>query len=327
MFAKFISLKEYEEYSLGVESIEPVNRIAVRRTYCFREKKFTLDITDVLQQARKYLYRTSDGHVIETGLYEQPVKTWHNRPSIEISSQIGCSIRCIMCASGDLKFLRNLNSQELVAQVLQTKKLAMITQNDIAVSAMGTGETSLNHIQLTEAFNAITELYPGTEYRVATMGANLEALEYWAIKMPEPFQLVPSLHAASPETRKKIIPGSSNPYDFIQAIANFHDLRPASRILIKYIMIKDLNDSDREFDLLCKLIEPVKDFADIQFCVMNPTPCSLVRELVGTATEIINAWILRLQPQMKAKALSLYFIDAKEIACGQTTYRFLTSFK
>jgi 23S rRNA (adenine2503-C2)-methyltransferase len=303
--------------------IELENRINVRRSYATFDPEgiFYLDTSEVPQVAQKYLYQTQDGLVIETGVYQQPVKTWHGRPCIEISSQVGCAMRCIMCASGELKFVRDLTELELIEQVLLTKKLSGITQDNIAVSAMGTGETSLNYIHLTKALQAITAKYPGTEYRVATMGANLVALDYWAEHMPDPFQLVPSLHAATMKSRKRVIPGSHDIHKFIEAIVRFYTSRPKSQVLIKYIMMHDLNDSNADLDALLDLLYPVKDFACLQFCVLNPTPYSAANGLTRVDDNVINRWMEKLQPHFTKKMLSLYFINAHEIACGQTTLK------
>lgn len=314
--------------TLQLVSIEPESKILVRRIYPNQSSPIgELNVSEVPQTARKYLYRTFDDKIVETGLYAQQVKSWHDRPSIEISTQIGCPIRCIMCASGEIRFVRNLTDLEMVSQVLMTKELARITHDNIAVSAMGTGETSLNFVNLSKAFQVITKMFPGTEYRVATMGANLSAFDYWAKHMPDPFQLVPSLHSATQASRKRIIPGSTDINAFISAIVKFHNERPDSRVLIKYVMMQGINDADQDVDSLRRLLDPVKDFACLQFCILNSTPFSQANALNGTNDEIINEWMCKLQPDFSKNMLSLKFIDAQNIACGQTTSRFLSSYR
>ncbi len=226
----------------------------------FRENlKNNAVITDIKIKQRqisadktiKYLLEFADGNLAECVLMR-----FDNRPNLTacVSSQIGCPVGCVFCATGKSGFVRNLTSREIVEQV-------MIMQRDTGlrisnVVFMGQGEPLLNLDNVLEAINLINnEVGIGIRrITVSTSGIipglkRLKEIDFQAT-------VALSLHAPNHEIREKIMPIEKK-YNIKDVIEALKDLVNSTgrRATIEYTIIKGVNDSLEQAKEILQLLK------------------------------------------------------------------------
>ena len=191
---------------------------------------------------KKLLLRFSDGHQVETVLMKQ-----HYGNSVCLSSQVGCAMGCIFCASTTEGLFRNLTVAEIVGQLLLFESIIKEEVHSIVV--MGSGEPLQNFDHTMEALQFIHEKESfNIGYRRMTVSTcGLVPNIYRFAELELPITLALSLHATTDESRKKIMPiGATYALqDVLDAVAEYYR-RTERRVTFEYILIKDVNASDKE---------------------------------------------------------------------------------
>ncbi len=194
----------------------------------------------------KYLWRLHDGEMIESVLI--PSGT---RRTLCISSQAGCALGCVFCATGTMGFRRNLSPWEIAGQVREVV-LRDAADKPTNVVFMGMGEPLLNWpaVDVTlSILNHAEGLGIGARHiTVSTVGI-LPGMEKFAAR-PEQVRLAISLHAPTSERRRAIMPVEKK-YDLdavLTAAARFR-----KRVTFEYVLIGGKNDTDADADQLAKL--------------------------------------------------------------------------
>jgi 23S rRNA (adenine2503-C2)-methyltransferase len=195
---------------------------------------------------RKYLWRLPDGEAIESVLIPSGA-----RRTLCISSQAGCALGCVFCATGRMGFRRNLTPFEIAGQVreLILRDPALKPTN---VVFMGMGEPLLNwpavNVALT-ILNHPTGLGIGARHiTVSTVGI-VPGLNELA-KRPEQFRLAISLHAATPARRLELMPVEKK-YNLAKVLDAAGAFR--KRITFEYVLIAGKNDTDQDAVALARL--------------------------------------------------------------------------
>jgi 23S rRNA (adenine2503-C2)-methyltransferase len=158
----------------------------------------------------KALFRTHDGHAVEAVL----MRYRDGRRSICLSSQSGCPLTCTFCATGQMRFGRNLTASEILDQALHFRRVEAV---DNAVF-MGMGEPMLNLDAVLAAARRLPDL--GITHRrttVSTVGW-LPGLERFVDEVEEPIRLALSLHAAEPALRSELMPVNDR-YPLVEIVA------------------------------------------------------------------------------------------------------------
>jgi 23S rRNA (adenine2503-C2)-methyltransferase len=202
----------------------------------------------------KALFDTADGRPLEAVLmrYRAGAKgTGAGRRSICVSSQSGCPLTCRFCATGAMKFGRNLSASEILDQALHFRRIEAI---DHCVF-MGMGEPMLNLDAVLEACERLPDL--GITHRrttISTVGwiPGIEALA--ASEMP--LRLALSLHAAEEALRSELMPVNERyPLnDVIDACRAFYERR-RRRVFVEYVMLAGVNDRYEQALALARLLQ------------------------------------------------------------------------
>jgi 23S rRNA (adenine2503-C2)-methyltransferase len=210
----------------------------------------------------KTLFHTHDGKPVEAVL----MRYRHGRCSICLSSLSGCPLTCAFCATGQMRFGRNLTASEIVDQALHFRRLGPV---DHAVF-MGMGEPMLNLDAVAEAGRALPDL--GITHRrttVSTVGW-LPGLRRFVDEVDEPIRLALSLHAPNDELRSELMPVNDR-YPLVDVIAEcrrYFELR-RRKVFVEYVMLAGVNDRVEQARALVDLLGP-KVFK-VNLIPYNPT--------------------------------------------------------
>src|SRR5690348_4656286 len=182
----------------------------------------------------KTLFRTRDGHPVEAVL----MRYRDGRRSVCVSSQSGCPLTCTFCATGRMKFGRNLTASEILDQVLHFRRIEPVDH----LVYMGMGEPLMNLDNVLAAARKLPDV--GITHRrtgISTVG--------WAPgirKLTEadlPIRLALSLHAPEDALRSRIMPVNERyPLAEVLEACQEHYERKRRQIFIEYVMLAGVND-------------------------------------------------------------------------------------
>jgi 23S rRNA (adenine2503-C2)-methyltransferase len=194
----------------------------------------------------KALFDTADGRPLEAVL----MRYRDRRRSICVSSQSGCPLTCTFCATGAMKFARNLSASEILDQALHFRRVEAI---DHCVF-MGMGEPLLNLDNVLAACERLPDI--GITHRrttISTVGW-IPGIERLA-ESEMPLRLALSLHAADEALRSQLMPVNERyPLrDVLDACRAFYALK-RRRVFIEYVMLAGVNDRYEQALTLAKLL-------------------------------------------------------------------------
>jgi 23S rRNA (adenine2503-C2)-methyltransferase len=251
----------------------------------------------------KALFSTHDGRPVEAVL----MRYRDGRRSLCLSSQSGCPLTCTFCATGQMRFGRNLTAWEILDQALHFRRTEAV---DHAVF-MGMGEPMMNVDNVLEACRHFPDL--GITHRrtaVSTVGwiPGIDRLT----EAPMPLRLALSLHAADPDLRSAIMPVNDR-YPLDQVIAACERFYAAKRrmVFVEYVMLAGVNDAHAQAGQLAELLDP-KVFK-VNLIPYNPTGS----EYEGSTPRAIEAFRAELERRGLGATVRLTRGRDIDAACGQ----------
>jgi 23S rRNA (adenine2503-C2)-methyltransferase len=203
-------------------------------------------------QTRKYLFKTRDGHPIETVMIPE-----RDRRTVCISTQVGCPMACSFCATGLLGIRRNLKAREIAEQVF-------VAARDVAperitnVVVMGMGEPMLNYKELMLALRVLNDAdgfgLAARHIAVSTSGL-VDKIRRFA-EEPEQFHLAISLHTPFEEERRGLMPvASRHPIPELMNAARYYAERTRRKLFFEYTLLAGVNDQPRHVEALAELLD------------------------------------------------------------------------
>ena len=197
----------------------------------------------------KALFRTHDGHPVEAVL----MRYRDGRRSVCVSSQSGCPLTCTFCATGQMRFGRNLTASEILDQTLHFRRSERLTH----LVFMGMGEPMLNLENVIEAARRLPDL--GVTPRrttVSTVGW-LPGLRRFVDEVEEPIRLALSLHAPNDALRSELMPVNDRyPLeDVLGECRRYFELR-GRKVFVEYVMLRGVNDRVEQARELGRLLDP-----------------------------------------------------------------------
>ena len=295
-------IKSYDE----VTNIKKEVLDILRKDYSMEPLKIVEVQKDV--DVCKYLFELNDKEHIEAVLMRHDYGN-----SICISSQVGCNMGCKFCESGRRKKVRNLETYEMVLQLLMIEE--ELGERISHVVVMGIGEPFDNYDNLIKFFTIINHpkgLAIGARHiTVSTCGLVPKILEF--SDFPLQINLAISLHAPNNNLRDKIMPiNKVYPLDvLIPAIKKYLD-KTNRRVTFEYILLKDVNDSS---ECALELANLVKDIN----CYINLIPYNETNNIEFKRTNTIQ--IMRFYDILKKNNINVTirkeFGGNISAACGQ----------
>jgi 23S rRNA (adenine2503-C2)-methyltransferase len=255
----------------------------------------------------KALFRTTDDKPVEAVL----MRYRDGRRSICVSSQSGCPLTCTFCATGQMRFARNLTASEILDQALHFRRIEPV---DHCVF-MGMGEPMLNLDPVLDAARRLPEV--GIAHRrttISTVGW-LPGLRRFVDEVGEPIRLALSLHAADPILRSRLMPVNDR-YPLADVVAEcrrYAELR-RRRVFIEYVMLAGVNDSPDQATQLASLLDP-------RHFKVNLIPYNPTGTFEGSSRAAIASFKAVLDRARLPATVSLTRGRDIDAACGQLAAR------
>ncbi len=268
-------------YNRGVSDFSAMTDIAKAQQPWLAER-FTLTRPEVVEAqvstdgTRKWLLRTHDGHDFEMVFIPDA-----DRGTLCVSSQVGCTLNCRFCHTGTMKLVRNLESAEIVGQVMLARDALgewpsspdgrMLTN----IVMMGMGEPLYNFDNVSQALKIVMDGDGlGLSKRRITLSTSGVVPMMARAGEEIGVNLAVSLHAVTKEIRDEIVPINKK-YgieELLSACAAYPGANNARRITFEYVMLKDKNDSDADARELVRLLRHYKLPAKVNLIPFNPWP-------------------------------------------------------
>jgi len=204
-----------------------------------------LHTTSVADEARsrdgttKLLIELGDGERVEAVLIPEG-----RRRTVCISTQVGCAVGCVFCASGLGGLARDLSAGEIVEQVLHARRSVRPPAAPTHVVVMGIGEPLMNYAALLGALRALTEPW-GMALSPRRITVSTVGLPGHIRRLAEEgpaVHLAVSIHAADDLTRRRLVP-SAQPLREVVAAARHYLSASGREVTFECVLVRDVNDS------------------------------------------------------------------------------------
>jgi 23S rRNA (adenine2503-C2)-methyltransferase len=255
----------------------------------------------------KALFRTADERPVEAVL----MRYRDGRRSLCLSSQSGCPLTCTFCATGQMRFGRNLTTAEILDQALHFRRVEEV---DHAVF-MGMGEPMMNLDAVLGACDRLPDLgITPRRTAISTVGwiPGIDRLT----EDPRPLRLALSLHAADPALRSQLMPVNERyPLGEVLEACRNHYARKRRKVFIEYVMLAGVNDSHAQAVQLADALDAT--VFKVNLIPYNPTGSGFE----GSSAKAIEAF--RSELERRGVRATVRLTRGREIdgACGQLAAR------
>lgn len=219
-------------------------------------------------QTKKVLFKLANGIFIETVLMR-----YQKRKTLCISTQAGCAMGCVFCATGQMGFFRNLTVGEIVQQVMFfARELAIQGERVTNIVMMGMGEPLHNYENTLSALDILTDEegfnLSARKITISTVGLVPAIRRYAEEGRQTP--LAVSLHAATDKDRNELIPISRR-WSLAELIdaCHYYVTKTGRRITFEWALIEGENDSQNQARLLGQLVKGL--LCHVNLIPLNPT--------------------------------------------------------
>jgi 23S rRNA (adenine2503-C2)-methyltransferase len=255
----------------------------------------------------KALMHTADARPLEAVL----MRYRDGRRSLCLSSQSGCPLTCSFCATGTMKFGRNLTASEIVDQALYFRRMGDV---DHAVF-MGMGEPMMNLDNVLAACERLPEIGIGhRRTAISTVGwiPGIDRLT----EHPAPIRLALSLHAADEALRSELMPVNDRyPLSDVLAACRRWYERKRRMVFVEYVMLAGVNDSHVQAKQLADVLDP--RMFKVNLIPFNPTDSPYE----GSSPKAIDAFAAELERHGLGATVRLTRGRDIAAACGQLAAR------
>jgi 23S rRNA (adenine2503-C2)-methyltransferase len=251
----------------------------------------------------KALFRTGDGLPVEAVLMGYR----DGRRSVCLSSQSGCPLTCTFCATGSMRFGRNLTASEILDQALHFRRMGPVTHSVF----MGMGEPLMNLDAVLQACRRLPDAgITNRRTGVSTVGW-VPGIERLALE-PMPLRLALSLHAPEDALRSTIMPVNDRyPLAEVLAACLAHYERKRRRVFVEYVMLAGVNDRVDQAHALAALLD--RRVFKVNLIPYNPTGSPFE----GSSREAIAAFRSAIEARGVEATVRLTRGQDIAAACGQ----------
>ncbi len=253
----------------------------------------------------------------EDDIVEAVLMRHQGRNTVCVSTQVGCALNCEFCLTGAMGFTRNLNVDEMMNQVLYFSRiLAKENERITNVVFMGMGEPMNNYDAVLKTIVKINDTsffaIGARHISISTSGVipGIKKLSKEKLQI----NLSVSLHASNNELRSSIMPiNKSYPIDELLKTVRVYIEKTRRRVMIEYVMLKDVNDSPAQANSLIKLLQ--KYLGELYFVnIINYNPTGTFE---ASSRRTINVFKRILEKSGVAVVERYKFGQDINGACGQ----------
>jgi 23S rRNA (adenine2503-C2)-methyltransferase len=252
----------------------------------------------------KALFATADGRPVEAVL----MRYRDGRRSLCLSSQSGCPLTCTFCATGRMKFGRNLTASEILDQALHFRRAEAVNH----AVFMGMGEPLMNLDNVLAACERLPDVgIAASNTAISTVGW-IPGIERLAREGPS-VRLALSLHAPEEALRSELMPVNDRyPLADVLEACREWNLARKRQVFVEYLMLGGVNDRYEQAVALAALLHPRKAFM-VNLIPYNPTEAGFE----GSSREAVGAFKAALEERGVRATVRLTRGRDIDAACGQ----------
>jgi 23S rRNA (adenine2503-C2)-methyltransferase len=260
---------------------------------------------------RKSVFRLHDGLKIETVLMR-----YDKRQTLCISSQAGCAMGCVFCATGQMGFQRNLSAAEIIGQVMYYARLLKLEGRKLTnIVVMGMGEPFHNYENLMAAIDRLNDPdgfhFGARRFTISTVGLAPQIRRFADEKRQ--VNLAISLHAAEDRLRLSMLPVNRK-YGIEEVLdaCRYYIDQTGRRVTIEWALISGVNDTPEQARMLAARVHGI-------LCHVNAIPLNPTAGYAGTATSRARAVLFKEELERAGVPCTIRLRRGIEIAagCGQ----------
>lgn len=299
----------YEKRINSIDEVTNIKKETLEKVKTdFKVEKIKIVSEEVDTDVCKYLFELSDKEHIEAVLMRHDYGN-----SICVSSQVGCNMGCRFCESGRRKKVRNLETYEMVSQILLVEEKIKTRISHVVV--MGIGEPFDNYDNLVDFIKIINDpkgLAIGARHiTVSTCGVVPKILEF--SKLDLQVNLAISLHAPNNEIRNSLMPiNKVYPLEVLMPALREYIEKTNRRITFEYILLDGINDTNSCAEELSCLVKEMN-------CYINLIPYNATNNLKFMRSKTVQ--IMRFYDILKKNRINVTirreFGSKISAACGQ----------
>ena len=275
----------------GVNNFDAMTNLSISHRSLLRKNFKIRHVTIKNKQSSndktiKYSIKLHDNLVVESVLIPTS-----KRITACISSQVGCSLDCVFCATSILKRMRNLNTDEIFDQVflMNQESLANFKRSISNIVFMGMGEPLMNYSNVLKAIEKLTNIdgIGISPRRITLSTSGVPKIIRKVADKNMKFKLAVSLHSAIQNVREKIMPFANkfNLEELLDALLYWYS-KTKSIVTIEYIIWEGINDKTLDIEALVDFCKKVP--SKVNIIQYNPVDNFKIRE---ASQEVINAYI------------------------------------
>lgn len=233
-------------------------------------------------ETRKALFHLPDQQAIEAVLMR-----YNQRRTLCISTQAGCAMACVFCATGQMGFRRNLSSGEIVEQVMYFARQLRAQEDHVTnVVVMGMGEPFHNYDETMAAIDRLNDSQGfnlgARRFTISTVGL-IPGIKRFTEERRQ-INLAISLHAADDELRASLLPVNRKfPLEPLLAACEEYVEKTGRRITFEWALIRDVNDTPEQASKLSGLLQRFRRGGST-ICHVNIIPLNPTHRYRGKAT-------------------------------------------
>lgn len=308
-------------YTNLVNDFDQVSAFPIRlRTQMAKDMRFSHlktgeRLTSTDRETIKFLFTLPGGNPIESVLMH-----YNERQTLCISSQAGCAMGCVFCATGQMGFKRNLSAGEIIEQVLVLgRELDQQDEKITNIVIMGMGEPFHNYDAVLEAIERLNDpkgLNLGARrFTISTVGIIPGIRRFTAEKRQ--VNLAISLHAANDTLRSALLPVNRKyPLTELMEACREYVAYTNRRLTFEWALIRDVNDTPEHAHELASLLKGL-------LCHVNVIPLNPTTNYPGKATTEVRAREFKQALESKGIPCTIRLRRGIDIAagCGQLAAR------
>ena len=244
-------------------------RIAESGPFFLDAPEVAADVASSDGCTRKFLLKLADGQSIETVIMGYP-----GRFTACVSTQAGCAMGCVFCATGQMGFARHLRPGEIVAQILHCQRILRRENNAGLrnVVLMGMGEPLHNYDAVMTGLEIVSDTR-GLNIGPARITISTVGVVPGILRLAEenrPYNLAVSLHGATDAARSALVPaGRRWPLAELMDACRVYASRTGRRVFFEWTLIAGTNDSPAHAGELVRLLEGIE--SHVNLIPLNPT--------------------------------------------------------